>query len=33
MRDHGYAATREIALEKFKARWDRLLAVDSGFVT
>ena len=33
MRDHGYAATREIALEKFKARWDKLQAVDSGFAT
>ena len=33
MRDHGYAATREIALERFKARWDKLLAVDSGFAT
>ena len=32
-RDHGYAATREIALEKFKARWDKLRAVDSRFAT
>src|SRR5689334_16985738 len=32
-RDHGYAATREIALEKFKARWDRLRSVDSRFDT
>lgn len=33
MRDHGYAATREIALEKFKTRWDKLRAVDSRFAT
>jgi hypothetical protein len=32
-RDHGYAATREIALEKFKARWDKLRTVDSRFAT
>ena len=32
-RDHGNAATREIALEKFKARWDKLRAVDSRFAT
>jgi hypothetical protein len=32
-RDHGYAATREIALERFKARWDKLRAVNTRFVT
>lgn len=32
-RDRGYAATREIALEKFKMRWDRLRRVDSRFAT
>jgi hypothetical protein len=32
-RDRGYAATREIALEEFKARWDRLRRVDSRFAT
>ena len=33
MRDHGYAATREIALEKFKARWDKLRTVNGRFAT
>jgi hypothetical protein len=32
-RDRGYAATREIALEKFKTRWDRIRRVDCRFVT
>jgi hypothetical protein len=32
-RDHGCAATREAALEKFKARWDKLQTVDSRFAT
>ena len=32
-RDHGYAATHDIALEKFKARWDKLRAVDCRFTT
>jgi hypothetical protein len=32
-RDHGYAATREVALENFKARWDKLQAVNCRFAT
>lgn len=32
-RDRGYAATREIALEKFKARWDRLRRVNARVAT